>query len=380
MTEREPAEVFAPGEIINMELEARGWTQADLAEILGKSLSNVNQILTAKVGISPETAKGLAEAFPPTTAVFWLNLDAQYRLRDAHAEPGTNLRSLIYSKAPVREMVKRQWIEPAKDPEVLLSRVCQFLGVDSLDETPCPFDKVAARKATSYAETTPSQAAWLCRVKQIAQAAPVTGRYDPVRFGELVAALRALVPNEPDIRRVARVLSDFGIRFLIVEDLPGSKVDGVCVWLDSRSPVVVLSLRYGRVDSFWHTLFHELGHLKAGDGLKDAPSLDVELVEGGKQLPAVEVAANRFAVETLIPARELDNFIARVGPSYTLRNIGNFAARIGVHPAIVIGQLAHPNRGEITWGKFGASLKNIRDYVTSSALTDGWGRVVPIRD
>lgn len=378
MPERVPAEVFSPGEIINMELEERGWTQVDLAEILGKSLSNVNQILTGKVGISPETAMSLAEAFPGTTAVFWLNLDAQYRLRDAKATPGTNARARIYAKAPVREMVKRHWIEPAKDSDVLNTRVCRFLGLESLDDMPRPFERVAARKSTSYAETLPSQSAWLCRVKQIARAAPVMGPYSPARFGQMVATLRALVPNEPDIRRVARVLADYGIRFLVVEDLPGSKIDGVCVWLDPKSPVIVLSLRYGRVDSFWHTLFHELGHMKAGDGLRAAPTLDIELLEGDKQVPAIEAAANQFAVEALIPPAELQGFIDRVGPSYTLRNISNFANRIGVHPAIVIGQLAYRDRGEITWSRFGTALKNIRDYVIQSALTDGWGYVVSI--
>ena len=379
MAEREPAEVFAPGEIIAMEIEARGWTQLDLAEILGKSLSNVSQLLTGKIGVSPETAKGLAEAFPGTTAVFWLALDAQFQLRDARAIPGTQLRAEVYSKAPVREMVRRQWIEPAKDPVVLQSRVCQFLGIRNLDETPLPFTKVASRKTTPYTETLPSQLAWLCRVKQIASAAPVTGRFSAARFDEMMASLRTLVHNESDIRRVSRVLSDHGVRFLVVEDLPGSKVDGVCVWLDKYSPVVVLSLRYGRIDSFWYTLFHELGHVKAEDGLKDTPSLDIELVEHGEGLPPPEIAANRFATEMLVSSAELDNFISCVGPSYTLQNITNFANRVRVHPAIVIGQLAHADRREITWARFRASLKNIREHVTSSTLTDGWGRVVPLQ-
>ena len=34
MKERKPAEVFPPGEFLREELEARGWTQGDLASIL----------------------------------------------------------------------------------------------------------------------------------------------------------------------------------------------------------------------------------------------------------------------------------------------------------------------------------------------------------
>jgi HTH-type transcriptional regulator/antitoxin HigA len=61
---------------------------------------------------------------------------------------------------------------------------------------------------------------------------------------------------------------------------------------------------------------------------------------------------------------------------YTLNSIQRFAVRIGVHPAIVIGQLAH--RNEISWARFGAHLPNVRDFVASSALTDGWGRTVKL--
>ena len=56
MVERTPTEVFPPGEFIKEELEARGWTQTDLAAILGRPFQLVNDIITAKRTITPETA------------------------------------------------------------------------------------------------------------------------------------------------------------------------------------------------------------------------------------------------------------------------------------------------------------------------------------
>lgn len=74
MSDRIPAEVFPPGEFIRDEIEARGWTQAELAKILGRPLKTVSDILLGKRKITPETAHGLGEAFG-VDPQFWLNLE-----------------------------------------------------------------------------------------------------------------------------------------------------------------------------------------------------------------------------------------------------------------------------------------------------------------
>ena len=79
---RRPAEVFPPGDFIAEELEARGWTQGDLARILGRPLQAVNAIIRGKKAITPETALGLGAAFG-TSAEVWLNMETSYRLHQA---------------------------------------------------------------------------------------------------------------------------------------------------------------------------------------------------------------------------------------------------------------------------------------------------------
>src|SRR3954469_13695439 len=83
MNIRRPAEVFPPGDYIREELEARGWTQMDLAKIIGRTQPAVNEMITGKRGITPESALALAAAFG-TSAEFWMNLETMYSL--AHAE------------------------------------------------------------------------------------------------------------------------------------------------------------------------------------------------------------------------------------------------------------------------------------------------------
>jgi HTH-type transcriptional regulator/antitoxin HigA len=87
------AEVFPPGEFIREELEARGWTQKDLAEVLGRPLQTVNQIARGKKRITPETAVELSQAFG-TSPELWLNLENTFRLSQVKSvDPGIAQRA-----------------------------------------------------------------------------------------------------------------------------------------------------------------------------------------------------------------------------------------------------------------------------------------------
>ena len=72
-------EVFPPGEFLREELEARNWTQTELAEIIGRPVRLINEIIAGKKAITPETAIQLGESLG-TGADVWMNLESQYQL------------------------------------------------------------------------------------------------------------------------------------------------------------------------------------------------------------------------------------------------------------------------------------------------------------
>lgn len=374
MKERIPAEVFLPGEFIREEIEARGWTQEDLAEVLGCSLRLVNEITTGRRGITPETAKGLGEAFG-TTAQFWMNLASAYRLWLADsAHESVARRAAIYEIAPVRAMVKRNWIESSTNIDVLEQRLREFFGASDL--TQIPQLNYMARKSTT--ELTPTQRAWLFRAKKLAMAIHV-GKYTKVRLNAALEQLKLMRANEADIRLIPKVLAGAGIRLLIIEPLPQSKVDGVSFWVNG-SPVIALSFRYDRIDWFWHTLMHEIGHIKNEDGLRNnCMILDIDLFEEYNDDKPYERKADDFAINFLIPQEELNDFIARVQPLYSKSKIIGFAKRIGVHPGIVVGQLHYRGReaGGLNYSHSREMLVKVRHLITDSTLTDGYGQVLP---
>jgi HTH-type transcriptional regulator/antitoxin HigA len=76
---RPVAEAFPPGEFIREELEARGWTQKRLAEVLGRPFQTVNAVVNGRKSVTPRLAREL-EAALGASAEYWLNLENAYQL------------------------------------------------------------------------------------------------------------------------------------------------------------------------------------------------------------------------------------------------------------------------------------------------------------
>jgi len=361
----------SPGEILKEELEARGWSQVEFAEILGVSPRLVSEILSAKRAVTPATAKAIGAALG-TSAQVWLNLESAFQLdKTSRDDGGVARRARIYKLAPLKEMIKRHWIEPSKDLDNLERQITRFFETDSIDQDPV-FQAYAAKASVPFNSP---QNAWLFRARVLARGLPVKSKFTDARYVEAIAKLKVLTHAPQETRHVSKILPEAGIRFLLLEPLPQTRIDGVCFWLNEREPVVVVSLRYDRIDWFWQTLMHELVHVKGRDGLREPPHLDIDILQ---QPDEKERAVNATAASILIDRAALADFIARVSPLYSKERIRGFAARIGVHPGIVVGQLQHigATKGGIPWTHSREMLVPVRQHIAGTALTDGWGHVV----
>jgi HTH-type transcriptional regulator/antitoxin HigA len=365
--------VLPPGAYIKEELEERGWSQRDLAYILGCAEQAITIILNGKRSITPEMAKALAIAFD-VSPEFFTNLQQAYDLaRAREPDSGIATRTLIQSHYPAREMIKRGWLADTKDSALLEAQLIEFFGVDSLDKV--PHLQHAARKSY-YNQIPPAQLAWLFRVKNLAKSLN-TSKYDERKLRDSLEELKKLLPSEDGVRQVSSVLAKSGIRFIIVEGIASSKIDGVCFWLNPDSPVIGMSLRFDRIDNFWFVLRHEIEHVLHGDGQKeeiiDTDIQDSSNIEHAKELHKRELIANREASEFLIPSAHLNRFISEAKPYYSEKKILEFAKEMNVHPGIVIGQLH--NRGEINYSILRKYLIKVRTAMFESAFVDGWGRL-----
>lgn len=366
MTDKLPAEIFPPGDRLKEELDARGWTQADLADILGRPPRLISEIITAKRAITPETARGLGQALG-TGAELWMNLESHYQLsRTPIANHAVVRRTQIYGQFPVKDMQKRGWLKPVTGLDAIETELKSYFQISSLDEgVKIPH----AAKKTSYDRVSMLQAAWLLRALQLAPSVSVS-KYATTNLEPLYATLRSCVAQPSDAAKVPQLLSKAGIRLVVIAPLPGSKIDAACMWFKDQ-PLIALTLRYDKHDIFWHALFHELDHIEHSEGMSE-PIVDSDLLSDCSHGAQSEKRANRTAASRLIPFEEMERFISSVNPFYSDAAILNFAANLKVHPGIVIGQLQH--RGLVPWSSFSRLKAKIREVLVPAAVTDGFGK------
>ena len=122
------------------------------------------------------------------------------------------------------------------------------------------------------------------RVKQIAEKMPVAA-YSESALRAALPKLRAFLLSPEEIRHVPKILAECGVRFVIVEHVPSSRIDGVCFWLDrkTQSPVIGMSLRLKRIDNFWFVLRHEIEHVLRRHGREEAiVDRDFDRMRAGK--------------------------------------------------------------------------------------------------
>jgi HTH-type transcriptional regulator / antitoxin HigA len=365
-----PARLTPPGQILKEELYERGWTQRDLAAILGRPEQMVSEIANGSKQITPETSIELAQAFG-TSPDFWFNLESNYRLELARRVPRDDSiarRGRLMSLFPLREMARRGWLRWSSSADELEGEVCRFFGVLSLAAVP---------EAAAWLRTPPSDTAglyaafaWVRRLIALAGLPPdprwppfpspqgmslAEGRpcyaaatpedWESSRLDACVADLLRLSAAAEGVARVPEVLARFGVRFLLLRSLQRTRLDGAA-WCVGRQAVAALTLRRDRIDAFWFTLLHLLAHLGEGE---NAAYLDVLEEAGDGELTGAatgwanqpaEQAANARAMDWLIGRADLQTTFSAVDRISASR-VRAYAAEKGRHPGIVVGCLHH---------------------------------------
>jgi len=340
----DPDYVSAPGETLLEVIEELGMSQADLARRTGRPKKTINEIVRTRAAITPETAIQL-ERVLGIPARFWNNREREYRQYLARREEEAQLRDQVewLDEFPVKDMIKKGWIQGFDDRVQQLQEMLGFFGVASPEQRSVVWDQFPAafRKTPAFQSSRGALAAWLRRGEIEAQDIHCQP-YSAEVFDQALREARGLTVESPRVFQptLVHLCAQAGVAVVFVPQLPGGRVSGATRWLSPSKALIQLSLRYKTDGQLWFTFFHEAGHIIL-HGKRD---VFLEEVEGANDARGQEEEANAFAAEFLIPPRELASFLAtkRTKSGYfSAQAVQAFAARLGIAPGVVVGRLQH---------------------------------------
>lgn len=355
-----PAEVFSVGDYLRDELDERGWTVTEFAEIIGRPIQAVSEILNGKKEITTKTACAFADALG-TTPELWLNLQTNFRLHEARraAEQGPSpvaRRARLHGLVPLSKAKARGWLPDTEDLDQLEVATCELLELANLEDRPS--FALAARRSNSNESITPEQIAWLAHIRLVGRELRSSCRFDPSELGVLAAELpQRMSIGTTALPHVPEWFAEHGVTVVFSEGLQGGKLDGAVTFLSDGRPLIGLTTRGDRFDSLLFTLLHEAAHLTLEHITSGGKSIvDVDVT--GNQTDPIEQAANDQATAWLFPdGFEIDQT--------SVWAIDRAAESYGVHRSVIMGQI---QRRTGSWGRYRKEIPKVRPVLIDAGL------------
>jgi HTH-type transcriptional regulator/antitoxin HigA len=321
-----------PIDAIKFRMEQIGLVQKDMVPYIGTK-SKVSEVLNGKRPLTLSMMRSLNKN---------LGISAEVLLKEPGADFPNQIQEMEWSRFPLLEMAKRNWIPQSDDirekaEELIRDFIEQAGGLDTVPK-PCFRQGKKGRynaKMDLFALT-----AWCIRVQSVARKNPLKTKYvkNSIKLGTMQEVARlSYFDNGPLLAK--EYLEKHGVHLIVVPHLPKTYLDGAAILLPDGTPVIGLTLRYDRIDYFWFCLLHELAHVSKHLSTSDRLIID-DLDLRGKKVEKediIEKEADEMTRNGLIPKRIWDR--NPISGKASTAEIYALAERLKIHPAIIAGRI-----------------------------------------
>lgn len=322
---------FHPGYYIKEYIEEVGLTQEDFANRLGTTPKNISYIIRGEQSISVDIANKLSRMIG-TSIKYWLNLQNEY---DALLMEFNNECELQAEREIFKCLKYSYFRENFNLPDIpkkvdeQIKNVREFLNVSSL--TVFKNKDMYVRFRSCGLEQSDISMIRANIMVQIATNLSLKEinipKYDKKKFLKSIEFALTLTRKYDDFYELIKEsFYNSGVDLIILPNIAGAKINGATKKVGNHIMLMINS-KNSNTDSFWFTLFHEIGHIINGDF---GVSFENEV---GKE----EEIANRFAEDMLIPRSEYFKFLSEA--CFTVESILKFADKINRDPGIILGRL-----------------------------------------
>lgn len=322
-----PVEAPDPIDAITFRMHEQGLKQADLVPFFG-TRSRVSEVLSRKRPLTVQMIRSIS---------LGLGISAETLVGvTAESKASGQKDEVDWTRFPVKEMVARGWLRKMSE---LAAENTEQLVKGFISSTGLQFGNAAFRRSVNGDAYSPATKyalyAWLARVIQRGrERKPKLGHFDPNVFSNaFLRELAQLSWSEHGPVLAVEFLERHGIAVVIEPHLKGTLLDGAALKDDDGMPIIGMTIRFDRIDSFWFTLLHEVAHLWKHVGVDETFLDNLDTSSEDKR----ELEANRIAREALIPRVAWKRSDACLNPNRT--SIDELSRELRIHPAIIAGRI-----------------------------------------
>lgn len=321
---------FHPGYYIKEYVDESGLTQEDFAKRLDTTPKNLSILIRGDQSLSVDMAMKLSR-MTGTSAEYWLNIQKTY---DALIAEFKSDAELDKEKDIFKNIDYKYFVDNFKLPKLSrrideqIKAIREFLNVATISVFARPDMAVNFRSSLkNIVESNIVKANILVQIATNMSLKIDTPKYNKKRFEEAVRFALTQTENHNEFYPLIRAeFKKAGVNFIILPNLPGSKINGATKRVGDNILLMVTD-RNLNSDTFWFTLFHEIGHI-----INNEYGISFEH-ESGKQ----EDAADKYAADTLIPPEKYNEFVEQ--NKFDINSVCEFAKRINRDPGIILGRL-----------------------------------------
>lgn len=337
----------SPGEYVEEWLDFESMTQTTLATKLGVSRKHLNDVIHGRSHISTDFAIKLDRVTGISTE-FWLTMDAKYAASQAKSEfSHADIKSAqsIFTPGSLSFLrsngdVKFNWRSPSEHINELL----KFLNLGSLPSLLARCGEVrpavAFRQSLAHEIYPASVLIWLRLGELEAEKHDDLPKFDAVGLQNSLSKFHSIMcgPVEEFIPETQKILHAHGVRFVITPSVDGARAFGASrIW--RGSPLIQVSPRYKREDTYWFTVLHEIAHVLHDDINENRVSFNDD------DHHPCEARANTWAEEFLL-SKEVEGRLHYVTSHEDIRALG---MEFNLPPGVIAGRMAHLKIKNYSW-------------------------------
>ncbi len=325
-----------PGDALRALMLRRRLSAEDVANYLDGGIETLRGLLDGSEKLDDQHASILAGSVGGTTN-FWLKRQEQYdEALERAVDRATAVEADDWLMLPVPGGKPRGRLTALTKRDEVRRRL-RFFNVGTMSAWQSRYGKICTntlfRTSATFSSNDGAVLMWL-RDGELSSDLVTTKPWNAGNLEDRLDAIRRLSKQkrpEDFMPKLRQLCAESGVALVAKRSPIGCRASGASRLVAPDKAMILLSFRGRSDDTFWFTVFHEIGHL-----ILHSAKTFVDADMDGDDVDENEREANQFASRLIVPEKHVEEFEHLPADKY---EVIRFSVSVGVAAGLTVGQM-----------------------------------------